>query len=62
MPSQASHTDLAALVAVVARSQIIVPTPAIRRRLPAGFDEVDAAILVWIAAESRRIARNFPLM
>ena len=47
------HTDLATLSAVIARSQIVVARPPCRR-LPAGFDEVDIAILNWIAAEGRR--------
>ena len=31
-------------------------------RFPAGFDEVDVAILDWIVAEGRRIGRGFALM
>jgi len=51
---------LLALIAVIERSQIVL-----RRRaeaLPAGFGDVDAAILAWIAAEGRRIGRGFALM
>ena len=47
------YTDLDTLSAVIARSQIVVARPPCRR-LPAGFDEVDVAILNWIAAEGRR--------
>jgi hypothetical protein len=54
---------LAAVLALVARSQIVVAktprqgatkSPA----LPAGFDDVDIAILEWIAAEGRRLGRG----
>jgi hypothetical protein len=42
--------------AVIAHSQIMVVLPAATaQRLPAGFDDVDIAILEWIAAEGRRI-------
>jgi hypothetical protein len=47
------------LAAVIAHSQIIMARP--RRpapRLPAGFDDVDIAMLDWIAAEGRRLGRN----
>jgi len=46
---------LETLAAAIARSPIVVAQPA--PRLPAGFTEVDAAILDWIAAEGRRIGR-----
>ncbi len=47
------------LAAVIAHSQIIFaqlrrPAP----RLPAGFDDVDIAVLDWIAAEGRRLGRR----
>ena len=51
------YTGVETLIAVIARSQIVVARPP-RRRLPAGFDDVDIAILNWIAAEGRR-ARSF---
>jgi hypothetical protein len=47
------------LAAVIAHSQIIMAQP--RRpvpRLPAGFDDVDIAVLDWIAAEGRRLGRS----
>jgi hypothetical protein len=47
------YTDIETLSVVIARSQIVVARPPCRR-LPAGFDEVDMAILNWIAAEGRR--------
>lgn len=47
------YTDLETLTAVIARSQIVAARPPCQR-LPAGFDDVDIAILNWIAAEGRR--------
>ncbi len=62
MNSFPNSVDLAPslLAAVVAHSQIVVPQP-VRAvpLLPAGFDEVDIAILDWIAAEGRRASRDF---
>jgi hypothetical protein len=54
---------LETLATVIARSQIVVATlvdPA--ARLPAGFDEIDVAVLDWIVAEGRRLGRNFVRM
>jgi hypothetical protein len=48
------------LVAVIAHSQIVAAAPA--RRLPAGFDDVDVAILDWIAAEGRRAGHRYARM
>ena len=50
----------AALAAVIAHSQIVVTAPA--RQYPAGFDDVDIAVLDWIAAEGRRLGRSFVRM
>ncbi len=50
--------DLQDLVAVIARSQIVVAAaPMDISRFPAGFDEIDIAILEWIAREARRAGR-----
>jgi hypothetical protein len=49
--------NLNTLAAVITQSQIVVATPV--KRLPAGFDEVDIAILDWIAAEGWRVGRSF---
>jgi hypothetical protein len=53
--------DLAAIASAIARSQIIFrrilawPIRIARRfDLPSGFEDVDIAILEWIAAEGRR--------
>jgi hypothetical protein len=57
------YADLETLAMVIARSQIVVADPALRRRLPqrlpSGFDEVDVAVLDWIAAEGRRADRRY---
>jgi len=46
---------LSVLSAVIAHSQIVVVLPAVTaQHLPAGFDDVDIAVLEWIAAEGRR--------
>jgi hypothetical protein len=51
---------LAAVLALIAHSQIVVAEPkgegvAKSRSLPAGFDDIDIAILEWIAADARRL-------
>ena len=51
---------LHALMATIARSPIVVRRPAVP--LPAGFDEVDVAILNWIAAEARQLRSRAALM
>jgi hypothetical protein len=54
---------LETLAAVIAHSQIVVPQPSASvRRLPDGFDDVDIAILEWIAAEGRRVGRRIVRM
>jgi hypothetical protein len=45
------------LVAAIAHSPIVMARPA--KRLPDGFDDVDAAILDWIAAEGHRLGHSF---
>ena len=57
--------DLGTLLAAIAHSQIVVARPAGRlwrlpsRCLPPGYDDTDIAILDWIAAEGRRVGRNY---
>jgi hypothetical protein len=51
------------LAAVIAHSQIVVPVTASVRGaksqpLPAGFGDVDIAILDWIVAEGRLLGRS----
>lgn len=55
-----SRPSVQALTALIARSPIVTPRqPA---RLPAGFGDVEVAVLDWIASEGRRIGRCFVLM
>jgi hypothetical protein len=57
------YPDIAALAAMIAHSQIVVPqAPRYLECLPAGYEEVDVAVLEWIAAEGRRVARGLALM
>jgi hypothetical protein len=59
----ANYLDAAMLADFIAHSQIVVAAPAaVSHRLPAGFDDVDIAILDWIAAEGRRVGRRFVTM
>lgn len=57
-------SDLGTLSAVIAHSPIVVgavancPRLPDHRSLPDGFDEVDVAVLEWIAAEGRRVGRE----
>jgi len=60
--SDAQYMDLKTLASAIARSQIVVAHQALRRRLPARFDDVDLAILEWISAEGRRAGRYFVRM
>jgi hypothetical protein len=62
-----NYPNIEALAVFIARSQIVVPAEPRKampvggfRPLPAGFDEVDVAILEWIAAEARRFGRGVP--
>jgi hypothetical protein len=59
MAINSPDADLETLVMVIARSQIALADPMPRRLLPAGFDEVDAAVLDWIAAEGRRAGQRY---
>jgi hypothetical protein len=57
--------DVDTLAAVIAHSQIVVAGIVVAEpvgRLPAGFDEVDIAILEWIATEARRASRSLVAM
>jgi hypothetical protein len=46
------RSDFDTLAVVIAHSQVFVAEPV--WRLPTGFDDIDIAILDWIAAEGRR--------
>jgi hypothetical protein len=53
-------TKVAVITAAIANSQIVCAWPhGPAQPLPAGFDEVDIAILEWIATEGRRAGRGF---
>jgi hypothetical protein len=52
------HSVLETILALIGRSPIAVPKPL--TDLPAGFTEVDVAVLDWIAAEGR-IGRHHAL-
>ena len=56
------RADVETLTAAIARSPIVVGQLALRRRLPAGFEPIDAAILAWLAAEARRLGRDLVRM
>jgi hypothetical protein len=56
------HPELTALIAIMARSTIRITRPRVDRHdFPAEFDDVDIAILKWIAAESRPLGRQHRL-
>jgi hypothetical protein len=55
-----NRSMIAMLAETIACSPILVARPAVH--LPAGYAEVDVAVLEWIAAEGRRVGRSFPLM
>jgi hypothetical protein len=50
--------EIETLVATIARSPIVVAQAPARRGLPDGFEDVDVAMLDWIAAEGRRVGRS----
>jgi hypothetical protein len=63
LPTDHIGPNLETLTAVIARSQIVVSAPAApARRLPAGFDDTDVAVLDWIVAEGRRLGRGLVQM
>ena len=58
MATIAQRSDIETLAAAIARSPIVVAQASSRRRLPDGFEDVDLAILDWIAQEGRRVSRS----
>ncbi|MGA8610775.1 MAG: hypothetical protein WB760_03480 [Xanthobacteraceae bacterium] len=58
------YPDIATLAAMIAHSQIVVrePPQVVFDHLPGGYEEIDIAILDWIAAEGRRVGRGLALM
>jgi hypothetical protein len=61
MPAN-QRPDLETLAAAIARSEIVVERAMVLRRLPVGFEAIDAFILGWIAAEARRVGRGLVRM
>lgn len=55
-----SRLVLEAVVATISRSPIVIASPT--ACFPAGYDEVDIAVLEWIAAEGRRTGRGIRVM
>ena len=55
-----NRLSMQALAAAIARSPIVVKSRV--RYLPAGFDDVDVAVLEWIAAEACNLRHRLPLM
>jgi len=57
------YPDIATLAAMISHSQIVVPEPPrYLECLPAGYEEIDVAILDWIAGEGRRVGYGLALM
>jgi hypothetical protein len=56
-PMDQNPVSVETIGAVIARSPIIVLSPV--TLLPPGFDEVDLAVLNWLAAEGQRLRRDF---
>jgi hypothetical protein len=58
-PTDQDRLESETLSGMIARTQIAVAPPTPTPQLPAGFDDVDLAILDWIVAEQNRAtARN----
>jgi hypothetical protein len=56
-PKDQNPVSVETIGAVIARSPIIVLPPV--TLLPPGFDEVDLAVLNWLASEGQRLRRDF---
>jgi hypothetical protein len=54
-PDATYNLDIATITSVIERSGIVVAAAA--ERLPAGYDQIDIAVLRWIVAEGRRTRR-----
>jgi hypothetical protein len=55
-PDSTYGCDIATITTVIERSSIVVSTAP--ERLPASYEQVDVAILRWIAAEGRHGRRT----
>ncbi len=52
------RTCLETLTEAIASSPIVVPAAPNRPCLPAGFEDIDIAILDWIVTQARRAGRK----
>jgi hypothetical protein len=59
-PMDHNPVSVETIAATIAGSPIVVMPPV--TLLPAGFEEVDIAILNWLAGEAERMRRSFALM
>lgn len=57
-PETTYGCDAANITSVIARSSIVIAAAA--EQLPAGYDQIDVAVLHWIATEARatRLTRH----
>jgi hypothetical protein len=59
MEPGSDYPTVETLALVIAQSQIVVAQPhSPMPSLPGGFDDVDIAVLDWIATEGRRLGRR----
>ena len=59
MKTDSAYPMIETLAAVITHSQIVIAQPhSPMPSLPRGFDDVDIAVLDWIAAEGRRLGRR----
>jgi hypothetical protein len=54
-PDATYNLDIATITSAIERSDIVVAAAA--ERLPAGYDQIDVAVLRWIVSEGRRTRR-----
>jgi hypothetical protein len=59
-PMDQNPVSVETITATIAGSPIVVLPPV--TLLPSGFEEVDVAILNWLAGEARHMRRSFALM
>jgi len=59
-PMDQKAVSLETIAATIAGSPIVIMPPV--TLLPAGFEEVDVAILDWLAGEAQRMRRGFAFM
>jgi hypothetical protein len=57
-PDATYNLDIATIISVIERSDIVVA--AATERLPAGYEQIDVAVLRWIVAEGRTRRVSYP--